>query len=248
VLDELERRTPPDVSTIQMRGRLLHADAVQKRARDDLELAEKAVRGAIVQAELLLQKQAMNPQHRSDLAFYQVELAASLLLQKRLVDVEKVLGVAWQNLTQAARSKVEARGTAKDTDTWVNVIAYRRVYADLMADLGRYDQVKVVAQDIRDLGISFDDQRFQVAALYGRAAILASLDANLDEPTRAKRMAELAELSLQELGQLENGSAFWADLQTDPDLESIRLHRDFATATKHIREPVAPPRESPSKP
>lgn len=240
VLDDLERRFPADATTTMLRGRTAHAGAVNLREKDDLESAEKMARTAIAFANQLVTDQPENPRHRNDLAFYQIELATIFMFDHKLVPAETALGEAWINTETAAKTPgIKPR----DSKVWENVRGYSRAYADLLAELGRYDQVPVVAKRIESLGTWPDAARFEVACLFGRAAILATRDQKLDVVEQKKVAVELAEEALDRLGELEKGFDWLNQIRVDPDLLAVRGLAEFENAIRDFREPAPLPRE-----
>jgi serine/threonine protein kinase len=240
VLDDLDRRFPNDRTTALYRGRAAHAEAVQKREQDDLAGAENAARRAVSFAERLLAQNKANPRYANDLAYYQIELATVLFLREQLVPAETLLGAAWHNVQSAA---VAPGVSATDENTWTTIRGYARLYADLLSDLGRYDQVAVVARRITAVGTRPDRGRFEAACLFGRAAALATRDPTLDEGKRKQVALDLADNGLAALEELESGFAWLEQIKSDPDLLAVRGLQDYEAAIREFREPAPPIRE-----
>lgn len=239
VLDDLERRFAADSTTTMLRGRVAHAQAVNYREKDELEKAESEATIAITLTNRLLREQPENPRHRSDLALYQIELATILLLREKLVPAEQSLGEAWINTELAARAPGVSRA---DTRIWSNIRDYSRTYADLLAELGRYDQMAVVVQRIDALGTWPDAAKYHGACLLGRAAILATRDARLGLDEQKRMAVDFAEKSLDRLESIERGFDWLNSINNDPDLLAVRSLPEFADVVKGFREPAPPPR------
>jgi eukaryotic-like serine/threonine-protein kinase len=239
VLDDFERRFPVDTTSVLLRGRAAHAAAINHREQDDLPAAEQAARDAVAIAERLLKERPKNPRFQNDLAYYQVELATILLLRGEKVPAETILGEAWVHIETAAKSPGVSPA---DSNLWNAVRAYARTYADLLSELHRYDQVDVLAKRIETIALYPDAARYEIACLFGRAAILATRDDEIGPDDRKRHSLELAESALDRLAELERGFDWLKAIQSDPDLLAVRGLPDFEAATREFRESAPPAR------
>jgi eukaryotic-like serine/threonine-protein kinase len=233
VLDDFERRFPVDTTSVLLRGRAAHTAAINHREQDELPAAERAARDAVAIAEGLLKDRPKNPRYQNDLAYYQVELATILLLCGENVPAETTLGEAWLHIETAAKSPGVS---PSDANLWNAVRAYARTYADLLSELHRYDQVGVVAKRIEAIAIFPDAARFEIACLFGRAAILATRDDEIGLEAQKRYSFELAESALDRIAELERGFEWLNAIKSDPDLLAVRGLRDFGIVVREFRE------------
>ncbi len=234
VLQENEKHTPNLSLTMLLRGRAAHARGVLLRERDDLPGAAKATTDAVEIARELLQKNPDLIRSQSDLAYYQVELAAILLAMNDYPAAQKILGASWSTVVGVARA------TPDDPRAWVNVRGFGRVGADLLFATGKSEQLPRLIAQIRSIGASPAEEAFQAACLWGRAANQISQQFEVDEEIRAERISNAIAESLNALEAAINaGFRRREDLLNDADLVKVRPYADFERLLARIRE-VAP--------
>ncbi|WP_218575185.1 serine/threonine-protein kinase [Limnoglobus roseus] len=240
VLDALEEIVPDNPSTAKIRGRAFHAEAVQQRDEGEFPKARTAAEKAIATSQALVDKSPNNPRYRNDLACYQIELAA-IDLQLPSPDrkpTQAILNKAWGNVIEAVRSGV----LDTDADFWANVRSFGRVHVDLLADINRLDTVREIANQVTELKLRPDAERYEAAGIYGRAALQAIRDEKVNDPNNVARAKAHAEQALAKLAELEMGFEWLRAIRTDPDLAVVRELPDFEDTIREFREPAPLPR------
>jgi hypothetical protein len=225
VLDDLDRRVPNDPTSRQIRARVAHQEAVQLRLQDDLKAARQAIETALQVTEKLIVEFPTNPRFKLDIGLYQFELAGIHLLAEQLPECERQLGLGWVNTVTAAREL--APSGPVDKAVWSNVRLYARRYLDLYAELKRPDQVEVVAKDIAEMGVSTNDEKYEAACLYGRAATVFGRVTNLDEAVKKEWMETFVTLGVSAVRELTDRPDRARRLADEPDLVFVRSHPKY---------------------
>ena len=137
-----------------------------------------------------------------------------------------------------------AKTHPNDRDSFINVRTFARLQASLLADRGQYDQFDRAAKALEALPFPVNDIRFAIACLYGRGAILASYDPNLDGERQQVLASELSESALDKIRDaIANGFTRRDLLEAEQDLSKVRERLDYPTAANAIRETLPLPRE-----
>ena len=242
VLQDIATRGTAGGQTAMLLGRIQHSKAVLMRERDELTDAEVSAKAAIDIANGLVKNSPMNLDYENDLVYYTIELATIQLAKQDAKAASATLAPVYDRMLATAKTY------PNDRDSFINVRTFARLQASLLADRGQYDQFDRAAKALEALPFPVNDTRFAIACLYGRGAILASYDPNLDGERQQVLASELSESALDKIRDaIANGFTRRDLLEAEQDLSKVRDRLDYPTAANAIRETLPPPREGVKK-
>ncbi len=242
VLQEIATRGTAGGQTAMLLGRIQHSKAVLLRERDELTDAEVSAKAAIDIASGLVKVSPTNLDYANDLVYYTIELATIQLARQDAKAASATLAPVYDMMLANAKTH------PNDRDSFVNVRTYVRLQASLLADRGQYDQFDRTAKALEAMPLPANDMRFAIACLYGRGAILASYDPNLDGERQQVLASELSEIALDKIRDaIANGFTRRDLLEAEQDLSKVRDRLDYPTAANAIRETLPPPRDGVKK-
>jgi len=242
VLQDIATRGTAGGQTAMLLGRIHHSKAVLFRERDELTDADVSAKAAIDIANGLVKASPTNLDYANDLVYYTIELATIQLAKQDAKAASETLAPVYDLMLTSAKTH------PNDRDSIINMRTFVRLQASLLAERGQYDQFDRAAKALEALPLSVNDIRFAIACLYGRGAILASYDPNLNGERQQVLASELSESALDKIRDaIANGFTRRDLLEAEQDLSKVRDRIDYPTAANAIREALPPPREGAKK-